>query len=119
MDSEKQLYTKIGKLIRVQRNKKKLTQNELAMKVGLTRTSITNIESGSQKIQIHDLYSIAQVFNIPVQSLLPEIELSDTNIMDTLPSGLKPNVQKWLVDLLDQAREGTRYEDKKKNGDTK
>lgn len=118
MESEK-LYIKIGKLIRTERGKKKLTQNELAMKIGLKRTSITNIESGSQKIQIHDLYSIARAFSIPVQSLLPEMELSDTNVIDTLPSGLKPNVRRWLVDLLDQAKEGTHSEDKKKDGDTK
>jgi transcriptional regulator with XRE-family HTH domain len=46
------------------------TQDELAKKVGLTRTSITNIESGRQRILLHDVEKFAEVFGTTPKGLL-------------------------------------------------
>ena len=45
-----------------------------AEEVGLTRTSIVNIEQGRQKVMIHTLYQLADVFGVPVTSLLPAFD---------------------------------------------
>jgi transcriptional regulator with XRE-family HTH domain len=46
------------------------TQNELALKVGLTRTSIANIEAGRQRILLHDIETIARGFGCTPKNLL-------------------------------------------------
>lgn len=46
------IYAVIGTAIRDQHNQTGLTQEELDVKVGLTRTSINNIEAGSRSSSI-------------------------------------------------------------------
>lgn len=101
MDSNDQLYNIIGKLIRTRREQVEFTQEELARRVGLTRTSISNIESGKQKIQIHTLYAIAQALEIPAQTLLPTSETQQTKeIEQRLPKELLPAEREWIKRVL-------------------
>ena len=48
-----------------------LSQEDLATKVGLTRVSVTNIENGKHRIQVHTLYAIARTLEVPIGELLP------------------------------------------------
>lgn len=64
-------YEAIGQLIRAARLNAGLTQEALASQLGLTRTSITNIEVGRQRIQVHMLLDIAARLGVPPASLLP------------------------------------------------
>lgn len=64
------LYAMIGKRIREEREVRGVTQKDLAARVRLTRTSITNIESGKQKILVHTLLDIAQVLGVEPATLL-------------------------------------------------
>src|SRR2546426_494827 len=64
-------YARIGKLIRTARDSQSFTQGRLAKKAGLTRTSVTNIELGNQKILAESLWKIARGLNVPIQSLFP------------------------------------------------
>jgi transcriptional regulator with XRE-family HTH domain len=70
IESEK-IFSEIGLRVRGQREKTDLTQEELAERVGLTRTSITHIESGRQRIQIDTLYAIAEALKVEPITLLP------------------------------------------------
>lgn len=65
------LYKTIGENIQRLRSKRDMSQDELAQKVDLVRTSITNIEKGKQKIQIHTLFQIASALGVLVTDLLP------------------------------------------------
>ena len=65
------LYSEFGILVRRNRRRLKLSQAMLAERVGLTRTSITNIESGRQKILLHHLFLLAEALNVSPQALLP------------------------------------------------
>jgi transcriptional regulator with XRE-family HTH domain len=77
----------MGKLICIERERAKLTQDELAQRVGLTRTSISNIEGGRQKIQVHTLYAIAEALHAPVDTLLPLTgQAIDPELFPTLKS---------------------------------
>ncbi len=66
------LYEEIGERIRGLRGSAGLSQEALGDKVGLTRTSITNLEKGRQQVPLHTLYEIAGELSVPLQSLLPE-----------------------------------------------
>lgn len=68
------IYAQLGAAIRDARNVKRITQGELADKIGLSRTSITNIEAGRQQILFHTLRDIADVLNINLFTLLQSIK---------------------------------------------
>ena len=84
MDYEKRIYLVVGKRIRQARIKADMTQEMLSMKVGLGRTSITNIEDGQQKIQLHTLFAIADALNLTAQELITDIEIQDRSYDELL-----------------------------------
>ena len=65
------LYKHVGAAVKAARTKKKMPQETLAASVGLTRTSICNLEGGNQMTPLHVLYNIAIVCGIEVTDLLP------------------------------------------------
>jgi transcriptional regulator with XRE-family HTH domain len=66
------LYSEIGRRIKAEREALGFTQIDLAQEIGLTRTSLTNIEAGRQRLPIHVLYAIASALALPVSDLLPK-----------------------------------------------
>jgi transcriptional regulator with XRE-family HTH domain len=87
-------YKAVGSLIQKNRTEKKLTQEKLAEKVSLTRTSITNIEKGRQKLLLHTLFDIAYYLGISIEDLIPKAKLKDNNIYENVPN----NAAKWIQD---------------------
>lgn len=73
MDDEL-FYKEFGKKLKDFRGKAHLTQSELAERVGLSRTSVTNIEVGRQKIPLHLLYTLAASLGVEPAQLLPRKE---------------------------------------------
>ena len=65
-------YARIGKAIEEIRIAVGWTQQDLAEAVGLTRTSITNIEHGRHLVQLHTILLIAQTLEVPYWSFIPE-----------------------------------------------
>lgn len=57
----------IGDKIRFLRNAKKLTQEEAAFKVGMTRQSISNYECGRRTPRIKDLQKIANFYGVGIE----------------------------------------------------
>lgn len=66
------LYEEFGRLLRDQRDKEGLTQKDISERVGLSRTSITNIELGKQHVSLHLLYKLASAVNTSPTNLLPD-----------------------------------------------
>lgn len=64
-------YAELGRRIKRARQQKALTQQALADAIGLTRTSITNIECGRQPVMAHHLVRIASSLGVELISLLP------------------------------------------------
>lgn len=78
MIDELRLYKAMGQSIRELRLARQgangaLTQAELAKSVGLERTSITNLEKGSQKVPLHVLYAVCRALNVDVADVLPPL----------------------------------------------
>lgn len=100
-DAEVDLYPEIGRLIKAARRSKKKTQGYLAEKVGLSRTSITNIELGQQKFLIETLWGIAKALRVPATSLLPQHDTqASTNFIDRMvPKGASTNELQWMKEI--------------------
>lgn len=65
------LYKLLGENVRKYRSQLGLTQEQLADKIELTRTSVVNIERGKQNTPLHLLLTMAEVFNITLETLIP------------------------------------------------
>lgn len=82
MIDENTLYEAVGGEIRKYRQQRGWTQDQLARQVGLERTSISNIESGNQRVPLHALYLFAQAFGIDPADLLPPVREVSNAIED-------------------------------------
>lgn len=71
MNNRDEFYAEVGRLVRVAREAAGITQDALADKVELSRTSVTNIEKGRQKIALHTLFLVAAAVGVEPASLLP------------------------------------------------
>lgn len=94
----KGFYREFGRRLRENRRKAGLTQETLAKRVGLSRTSITNIEHGNQYIQLHMFVLLSSALGCEPQELLP-IDLSIKNevvLSSDLLEGLAEEEQEWV-----------------------
>lgn len=66
-----QIYKPIGELVRRRRKKMKLTQAQLSSRVGISRASLANIETGRQSVVVHQIYAIAAALDVSPHDLLP------------------------------------------------
>jgi transcriptional regulator with XRE-family HTH domain len=74
LDAE--IYAKLGALVRSHRERLGKTQADVAEGTGLSRASIANIETGRQRILLHQLYSLAVSLEVEPYTLLPLAEKS-------------------------------------------
>lgn len=61
----------IGQLIRNERQKKKISQEYLALKCGIDRSYLGRIERGEVNLTVEKLYEIANALEVETKSLLP------------------------------------------------
>ncbi|MFP5227809.1 MAG: helix-turn-helix domain-containing protein [Acidobacteriota bacterium] len=69
-----ELYRGVGRKIRQTRENAHLSQNLLAKRLGISRTSIVNIEAGRQRAPLHLLWQIAELLETEVALLIPSPE---------------------------------------------
>ncbi|MFJ3212540.1 helix-turn-helix domain-containing protein [Streptomyces flaveolus] len=72
---EREFNETVGRLIRDARKRAGVTQEYVGRQAGLTRGSITNIESGAQSPPIYRLALIAAAVNTEPADLLPSLNL--------------------------------------------
>lgn len=73
-----------------------MTQDQLAKAVGLTRTSVVNIEKGRQKVPLDTLYEMARVLGTTVHELLPVAAAPRVQPQAALPADLSPAERQWI-----------------------
>ena len=77
-----------------------MTQHRLGMLVGLSRTSITNIEKGRQHVSLHQVFRIADALGITPDMLLPAPPRSGvSDLAQKLPPGTEREISKWADTL--------------------
>ncbi len=84
------LYRLLGERLKRRREEMHISQGQLAEKIKVLRTSVTNIEAGRQRPPLHLLYDLCDVLGIEVASILPAgAELarpSTVRIKDIVPN---------------------------------
>ena len=65
------LCAETGARVQHARMRRGRTQRELARAVGMARSSIGNLETGTQRPPVHLVLLIARVLDVPVTDLLP------------------------------------------------
>ena len=69
--THKQVLEKFGQKMQKVRQSSGVTQEELAARLGMHRTSIGLIERGERNPTIRTLYKIAKALKVPASDLLP------------------------------------------------
>lgn len=69
------LYALIGERIRSIREAQtpRMSQEDLAQVLSLKRTSITNIESGQQRLTLEAIYRLCERFGLEVSDVVPAV----------------------------------------------
>lgn len=94
-----EFYREVGARIRAAREQKEMSQGKLASGLNLSRTSMTNIERGKQKFLLHTFIGIAKLLDVPITSLLPDLEKEPAKLLIKLP----PNLDKPERDFVKRA----------------
>lgn len=73
------IYTAFGRAVATRRKELDLTQVDLAGRIGMSRASVANIESGRQNVLLHHVYRLASALEFTkVSDLLPTLSKSPT-----------------------------------------
>lgn len=69
---DEEIYLAFGRQLAARRQNLKKSQKEIADKVGLSRASIANIESGRQGVLLHQVFALADALEMQsVAEILP------------------------------------------------
>jgi transcriptional regulator with XRE-family HTH domain len=67
-----EIYQYLGKRIKHYREQQNITQEQLGIALGLSRTSVTNIEAGRQRFNVELAYKIAETLDVNIGLLFPD-----------------------------------------------
>jgi transcriptional regulator with XRE-family HTH domain len=95
-------HEELGRRIRAAREGK-LTQEALGSRVRLSRTAITNIECGRQRLLVDQLVEIATALNLPASELLPPASEKRGGRSGELSAARMPTVDKWISSVKKSA----------------
>ncbi|MPZ67876.1 MAG: helix-turn-helix domain-containing protein [Pseudonocardiaceae bacterium] len=70
-DDVDRFYREFGQRLHDARTAAKISQENLGARIGLNRTSISNIEKGRQRLLVHQLPVLARVLGMAPDELLP------------------------------------------------
>lgn len=97
---DQKLYRVFGSRLRELRERRSVTQEELARRVELSRTSITNIERGRQRVMLHQVVELAEALEAKPEELMPK-DLGNED------QALRPDVARVIETLQSETREGS------------
>jgi transcriptional regulator with XRE-family HTH domain len=64
-------YVQLGKRIRIARKDQGRTQEDIAARLDINRTTFVNIEKGRQRLAVHQLVELADALGCKPEDLLP------------------------------------------------
>lgn len=70
----RRVYLELGVRVRQRRDELKLTQEQLAKRIGISRSSLANIERGRHYAPVHLLLALAEALQVEMGELLPTHE---------------------------------------------
>jgi transcriptional regulator with XRE-family HTH domain len=91
--SQEALYKEVGQLISDARRAIGVTQRELALRLGRSRTFVTNLEAGVNPVSLHIVFEVATILGRPAESLLPHAPTTLSN------AGLPTKYRRMVQDV--------------------
>ena len=93
-------YEALGARIKARREEIHLRQAEVAESVGLSRTSITNIERGRQRLFLDQFVQICHALETVPSEMIPELQRQNENRIFTSSSSKRPaSVERFLASV--------------------
>lgn len=94
MTHEDTLYVELGRRVRAARQSAGFSQMDLARRLGMSRTSITNLEQGHQRVALHVFLKLAAALGADPATLLPSADHGE----DETPElrGLDKGTAQWV-----------------------
>ena len=92
----------VGRKIRQLRRQRKLTQVELAEKIGIHQSDLSRMEQGEYKVGLDALLKILQCFDLSIGDFFDENNRADT-VLDRYRS-LSPTAQKEVESFIEFKR---------------
>ena len=102
-------YKQIGLRIQERRENQGRVQKELAGRLAISRGSLANIETGRQRIMVHQLYRIAAELELSPTDLLPPMpakQIDEPQINIPVPSHLNPQQAKDVANFYSRVNTG-------------
>ena len=93
-------YREFGQRLRNARTAAKISQENLGARVGLNRTSISNIEKGRQRLLVHQLPVLARVLDVSPEDLLPASPSAGPL------AGVPADARDWAMQVLQAGPKG-------------
>jgi transcriptional regulator with XRE-family HTH domain len=106
----------IGRKIRQLRRQRKLTQVELAERIGIHQSDLSRMEQGEYKVGLDALLKILQAFDLSIGDFFEENARTE-NVVQKLKA-LSPTTQKEVEDFIEFKRrqERERWDDEQGEG---
>ncbi|MBI3271441.1 MAG: helix-turn-helix transcriptional regulator [Planctomycetes bacterium] len=103
MLEEEGFCKEVGLRIRQARSRANLTQEDLGDAVKLTRTSITNIERGRQRLLVLTLAKIAEALRVAPSTLIPDNPVRSDVHLNRALKDRSPSERKFIEDTIRSA----------------
>lgn len=90
------VYKEIGRNIRTRRRQIDASQDSIAQQLGISRATLANIETGRQRVLVHQLYGIAHALGIKPGDIMPppsSDKAADDFTLESLPVGGDVNLE--------------------------
>lgn len=104
------LYMQLGRKVAAARKKLGLTQAELAARVDLTRASVANIETGRQRVMLHDVFALVEALEgKSILNFVPE-RVTKTAVQDVIfaGDGASEEEERVMLQMIELATAGSR-----------
>ena len=101
-DAADGLYVAFGHLVVAHRRRwGGMTQAELGRRIGLSRTSVTNIEQGRHRVSLETFLRIAVALEVAPEALLPPSPrvAGPSRMAEILPAGSPRDLVEWADNL--------------------
>jgi transcriptional regulator with XRE-family HTH domain len=96
-------YEQFGQRVRAARMRLRLNQEALGHRVGLNRSSISNVEKGRQRVQLHMLLDFAAALEVKPTELLPDVTAA-SDPLNLVPAEARPFVRDILTSAQARSR---------------
>ncbi|MDO6451888.1 helix-turn-helix domain-containing protein [Oceanobacillus profundus] len=105
--NEKEIAVYVGKRIKEERKKNKMTQKELGEKIGVKHNTISSYESGVNAPEQNAIFKIARALDVKVDDLFPSKDDNNNGLLEKALNMSDGNLELKHIEFLNQLVEKT------------